>query len=779
MKNIEKQKTKTNKTIGRNHPKGATKSTNKSSGKKKRDSQLSVKTINSVSQNQFVLPVRNYWFTVDECQTVVSKITPSISSKEYAKEDTYNFFVGLNLWCNIFQDVTHEDPILLKNRIQLYGIQNCIKEADQHRLWFLSQSEIGERSEFWSTYVELNHVLGKNWKLLSEENGSFLLTRVNTLLGCLRRILVKTLDPQEAIDGFLRTNKKCGYFGKTQWSNIENRKDNYTCEEDWNIDHPNPSSFILEHLREILLVIFHDYKKDSNLFTLPPGSTYEGYQTYYEKWKKACENRSWLFEHGVILPSTVTNTNNSIPADCNRYIVVPKDYKKGRGVCPEPVSRQILAYQIDSGMRKCLRKIGIDLNDQSINQQLCKNAFKLGLTTVDKSSASDLISLDLVRELFSYTLPDLYSDMIEARTNYTMIDGKKVRNQHFSTMGNAMTCAIQSSIFAACAILALSLVHPEKVFYNSSFPKKRRNYYRKITDVGIAVYNDDVIIPNDIYDVYTHICTSIGFEINKDKTYTGEQLYRESCGVEYLCTKKKTFCCTGTYYPRGTSRDALQELLGLQHNYVDYHYANNFLISLILDVFPRMTCSYVPENSEETPFDIWSRTSISVEHRDFVSPSAEMLHGYEVILEKDESSLSLKKAGTLYTIRLVYFSSNFEEELKEFFSELKAEGLKISSYKRVRNKLKKVDMCNVYQLLLDCGIEIPQDEKHCVLTSVPGCKAIPKGINDDVELLMYCLKTNNGISHINDSVYTNEEDYVLDPRDLICKRKTKIVTRWR
>lgn len=723
---------------------------------------------NKNTKNSSVLPKLDTFrfdvgdfFSTEDSIIIYKKLSNIIDNPpvDRYEEDIYNLRVGLNLWCNLFEDITHNSGRILATRIKLYGLQESIKEADDYRLYLISDHTRGSYSDFWNRYLSQSTL----------DIGSML-----TVLGQLRRIRISSLDYSFMYQDYLRQNRFCGNFldarfrirwdmnRETQPSNVpiensigelcyyqnepilfldeEKRPTSIISEDEWSIQHPNPSVTLLEDLATDILNIFKDWKQDFSLFTLPPGVTYEGAKTYYDKFMIVLRNQQWLREHGVNIPVIATpGLFQKDPADCNRYITVPKNYKTGRGVAPEPVSRQVLGYQISSGMRSCLRSFKIDLNDQSRNQVGCCNAWYKKYATVDFSAASDSISFGLVKALWKY-LPKMFQQMLACRTNWISVNGEIYPNFRFGTMGNAITFDVETSIFLAIAHVAYD--------YNKIFGNPELDQYDRIED--IYVYGDDVIIPSCIFDTFYEISTALGFQINLEKTYVDSN-YKESCGVEYY----KGMDVTGKYYPRGTSRKALSELVGLQHKYVDYPCANEFIIACILDVFPGMTTSSIG-----SPYsDIWSMNP-RIEKAGHLSIGSYHWVGYDYFV-KVSQGLTIKGKKDLRPY--------YHVEARDFrYKRAKAPKGYNYLYSRMIRKS------------FSGASSIPDGaygELHTTVVS-KSTGNIPEDKRDMVEYLMYLLTIGEGLDHINNSEYTNPINQVRNRLDLIGTR-TETVTNKR
>jgi len=189
----------------------------------------------------------------------------------------------------------------------------------------------------------------------------------------------------------------------------------------------------------------------------------------------------------------------------NVMTVVPKNAKTDRVICYEPHCNIRLQLSVGAFMKSRLKRHGIDLTDQSVNQRRAEFASKHGtLATLDLSSASDTVTTGLVKAL----LPGDWFDLLDAfRSPFTLWpDGTNRLNQKFSSMGNGFTFELESLIF-----YALSSVVADNV----------------------SVYGDDIIIPADSFDDVKGVLLDCGFLLNDQKSFS-KGPFRESCGFDGL-----------------------------------------------------------------------------------------------------------------------------------------------------------------------------------------------------------------------------------------------------
>lgn len=199
----------------------------------------------------------------------------------------------------------------------------------------------------------------------------------------------------------------------------------------------------------------------------------------------------------------------------NRFTTVPKDSLKDRGICIEPSLN--LFYQLAFGnlIRRRLKRAGIDLRKaQEIHRRVACDASITGLfATLDLSNASDTVALALVKLL----LPTAWFECLEAlRSERTQLDGKWVKLEKFSSMGNGYTFELETLLF-----LAISL-----------YASRQTNANAKVGE-DVHVYGDDIIVATEAAPNVIALLRFFGFDLNEAKSFvTGP--FRESCGGDYF-----------------------------------------------------------------------------------------------------------------------------------------------------------------------------------------------------------------------------------------------------
>ena len=197
----------------------------------------------------------------------------------------------------------------------------------------------------------------------------------------------------------------------------------------------------------------------------------------------------------------------------NRMVLVPKNAKTHRPIAAEPTLNSYIQQGIGRYMRQRLRRFGVDLNDQTINQGLAQRAQVDGFSTIDLSSASDTLCINLVQLL----LPRKWFEMLDSvRCGFTEYKGRSFCLSKFSSMGNAFTFELESLIFyALCSA---------------------------VSQHDVSVYGDDLIVDNRDYQSVFRILNWAGFTVNDDKSFTAGSHFYESCGKHYFDSEEVTPC---------------------------------------------------------------------------------------------------------------------------------------------------------------------------------------------------------------------------------------------
>jgi hypothetical protein len=221
-----------------------------------------------------------------------------------------------------------------------------------------------------------------------------------------------------------------------------------------------------------------------------------------EIWRDLVEPEipGWIGDGTVLIPEVVPG---------NVMFTVPKKTDIDRCACKEPDLNMFIQKGIGNHFRDCLRRVNINLNDQSINQSLARSGSLTGkLATFDLSSASDSVTTGLV----SLLLPECWQTLLDSvRSPVTIIDGEEHQNQMYSSMGNGFTFELESLLFYALT---------------------RTICFFTGTSGVVSVYGDDIICPTGISNVLPFVFWHFGFTVNSEKSFVAGP-FRESCGGHY------------------------------------------------------------------------------------------------------------------------------------------------------------------------------------------------------------------------------------------------------
>lgn len=195
----------------------------------------------------------------------------------------------------------------------------------------------------------------------------------------------------------------------------------------------------------------------------------------------------------------------------NQFFSVNKTSRTRRGCAKEPSINGYYQLGLGRVMRASLMQSGIDLvNGQSVHRRVaCLASRGEKIATIDLTSASDCACTNLVELVMP---PRWFRALRDLRSPFTVIDGKTVRLEKFSSMGNGFTFELETTIFAAIA----KAVYPECEF-----------------GVDLFVYGDDIIVPSSRVDDLLWALKFFGFTPNYKKTFP-KGPFRESCGGDFF-----------------------------------------------------------------------------------------------------------------------------------------------------------------------------------------------------------------------------------------------------
>lgn len=196
----------------------------------------------------------------------------------------------------------------------------------------------------------------------------------------------------------------------------------------------------------------------------------------------------------------------------NVMFTVPKTSDIDRVACKEPDLNVFFQKGFGDQLRRKLKQVGIDLNDQRINADLAREgSISRELATLDLSSASDSVTCALVERVMPKTW---VFGLAAVRSPVTDIDGEIHKNEMFSSMGNGFTFELESLLFYAIC--------------------RAVQYFTGVKGI-VSVYGDDLVVPTAVVEPLIEALAYCGFKTNPDKSFWDrDEPFRESCGSHWI-----------------------------------------------------------------------------------------------------------------------------------------------------------------------------------------------------------------------------------------------------
>lgn len=211
-----------------------------------------------------------------------------------------------------------------------------------------------------------------------------------------------------------------------------------------------------------------------------------------------------------------------------KVVQVPKTLLTPRTISVEPsymmlmqqsVAKPLMMYLEREYRYKCIR-----FTDQSVNQDMARiGSIDGDFATIDLKDASDLVSNDLVNEVFRKVAPSFLNYIQDCRSSTALMpDGRTLRLNKFASMGSALCFPIESMVFFTLCVFA-------------HVKASGRSPSRALIDnfcKSIYIYGDDIIVRSSMAPVVMETLEAYGLKVNRDKSFvTG--LFRESCGGDF------------------------------------------------------------------------------------------------------------------------------------------------------------------------------------------------------------------------------------------------------
>ncbi len=261
--------------------------------------------------------------------------------------------------------------------------------------------------------------------------------------------------------------------------------------------------------------LYGNRKFDNKVWTSRLEQVFPAGDFIYSSWHYFCASDTTWLEPGEEIPV--------------RVITVPKTLKTPRIIAIEPCHMQYVQQGIWRSIQEHVE--GDDILSQLIgfseqlpNQEMAREGSLSGeLATLDLSEASDRVSNQLVRLMFSdhYWL-NLAVDACRSRKADVPGYGVK-RLAKFASMGSALCFPIEAMVFLTLVFLGIQ--------DELSRPLTTKDI--KVLVGKVRVFGDDIIVPKEYVHCVVSRLQAFGSKVNEGKSFWNGS-FRESCGKEYF-----------------------------------------------------------------------------------------------------------------------------------------------------------------------------------------------------------------------------------------------------
>jgi len=237
-----------------------------------------------------------------------------------------------------------------------------------------------------------------------------------------------------------------------------------------------------------------------------------------------------------------------------RWTAVHKDIGSVRPITMEPPAMQYaqqgMKYDLYRMIDRHLVPAGsfVRFADQTPSRVCALNgsvlkADRFKCSTIDLSSASDFLSVQLVIDLFS---GNILHYLLAGRTWNVDVDKQTVELNMYAGMGSALTFPVQTLVFLAISIWA---VIAQLVLEETGVEASADDLQDYLNDTGfrkkwinsrIRVYGDDIAIPDFAAQRLIKLLSDFGLLVNVNKSFVGRSPVRESCGIYALAGRDIT-----------------------------------------------------------------------------------------------------------------------------------------------------------------------------------------------------------------------------------------------
>jgi hypothetical protein len=231
---------------------------------------------------------------------------------------------------------------------------------------------------------------------------------------------------------------------------------------------------------------------------------------------------------------------------------VPKSRDISRTCGKAPLMNMFFQKGIEGVLRARLKEVfNIDLSVQPERNALLAHigSCNESLATIDLSSASDTISVSLLRDLLPREAFNWF--MLTRSPITTLPSGEEIELHLMASMGNGFCFPLQTTLFAS-VVAAVYRVMGIKLlpFSDGPTPVHRNPTIKSVVEGcltngpvkqfqrteyagNFSAFGDDIIVDTRAYGTVCRILTLLGLKVNATKSFN-EGFFRESCGHDYF-----------------------------------------------------------------------------------------------------------------------------------------------------------------------------------------------------------------------------------------------------
>lgn len=540
----------------------------------------------------------------------------STNPKNYISYNVDIYYIAINTWLLQFSGSPHlvRPQLLLRDIIVSRGLLYCINECN--RVSEMLISSYGQVKPDWNKSQLAQIVLAASAHAEADDK------QLLQLLRFLKRFSPSAADRllDASLDAFYKVNARCLVrnrdlvFSDVPRFEYSLRHSTYQCE------------FLEERVRNITDVIFkkfdYYFKRADEAFS--GGNSQDGktlrekinsYARYTPYWgdivyplgnktdevsldttsRKAVV--SWVATPEWVSPlranirraATCTKSVRYRYTYAEHYTLQPsavaKSYKSARIIASENAYHGAKKQRIREAIYNCIAASPyhsmFDPTSQADNEDKCIVGSATGeYATIDLSGASDSIG----KAFASRVLPvSLLRELYPHQGRYLRRGKDEVRCGIHATSGSPDTFGTLGIICLAVCIVGTDMT---SVFYG-----------RKL--LTPVIFGDDCVVDARAYECICNVFERLGFVINKDKSYTSDSCYRESCGAEGVLG----YDISTSYWPRkefnfyNKRAEMVTSLVSLQHKlfYLSWE-AQRFLAGMIRQLSNNRVTDIYPES---------------------------------------------------------------------------------------------------------------------------------------------------------------------------------------